>query len=230
MQSSQRYMTASLPWHCSLTRCSPLRVWQLWQYIDCPSVVVLIVKYLPHRYKHPCCTARSAAIWMRANPSSADTRPHAVDAALLSRLSGVAKWAQAIDDIAVCRYMPDRLYMMALDVGFYRLDLARRYWDNVGTASAALAALAADGVIDIRTHQNIFDCATSKMLSLHVCHSSKRDFFVRDIGAEGLVLLAARDGSRGLAEAARWRCRRSRILAAVEKLEVLCYDFSHIAL
>lgn len=125
MQSSQRYMTASLPWRCSLTRCSPLRVWQLWQYIDCPSVVILTVKYLPHRYKHPCCAARSAAVWMRANPSPADARPHAVDAAFLTRPACIAKGTHAVDNAATCRYMPDRLYMMAFDVGFYRLGLAR---------------------------------------------------------------------------------------------------------
>ena len=142
MQSSQRHMATSLPRRCSLTRCSPLRVWQLWQYIDCPFVVVLTVKYLPHRYQHPCCAARSVAIWMRADPSPADTRPHVVDTAFLSRLARVAEWAQAVDDIAVCRYMPDWLYTMALDVGFYYLDLALRYRDEVGTTGAALAALA----------------------------------------------------------------------------------------
>ena len=230
MQSSQRYMIASLPRRCSWTRCSLLRVWQLWQYIDCPFVVVLIVKYLPHRYKHPCRAARSATVWMRANPSPADARSHAVDAAFLSRLARVAIWAQAVADIAICRYMPDRLYMVALDVGFYRLDLARRHRDDVGTASAALAALAADGVVGIWAHQDVLYRAASKMFSLHVCHLLKWDFFVWDIGAKGLVLLAARDGSRGLAEAARRWCRRSRILAAVEKLEVLCDDFGHIAL
>jgi hypothetical protein len=87
--------------------------------------MVLTVKYLPHRYKHPCRAARSAAIWVRADPSPADARPYAVDAAFLSRLACVAKWAQAVDNIAVCRYMSDRLYMMALDVGSYRLGLAR---------------------------------------------------------------------------------------------------------
>ena len=165
-------MTASLLWRCSLTRCSPLRVWQLWQYIDCPFVVVLIVKYLPHRYKHPCRAARSATVWMRANPSPANARPHAVDAAFLPWLARVAKWAQAVDNIAICRYMPDWLYMMALDVGFYRLNLARRHWDDVSTASAALTAFAADGIVDIWAHQDILYRATSKMLFLHVCHLS----------------------------------------------------------
>ena len=104
--------------------------------------------------------------------------------------------------------MPDRLYMMALDVGFYRLDLALRHRNDVGTASAALAALAADDVVDIGAHQDILYRAASKMLLLHVYHLLKWDFFIRDIGAEGLVLLAARDGAGCLAEAARWRCRR----------------------
>ena len=62
---------------------------------------------------------------MRANPSPADARPHAVDAAFLPRLARIAKWTQTVDDIAVSRYMPDRLYMMAFDVGFYRLNLTR---------------------------------------------------------------------------------------------------------
>ena len=167
---------------------------------------------------------------MRANPSPADARPHAVDAAFLPRLACVAKWAQAVDNVAICMYMPDRLYMMALDVGFYRLNLARRHWDDVSTASAALTAFAADGIVDIWAHQDILYRATSKMLLLHVYHLLKWDLLIWDIRAEGLVLLAARDGSRGLAEAARWRCRRSRILAAIEKLEILCYDFGHIAL
>lgn len=202
-------MTVSLLWRCSLTRCSLLRVWQLWQYIDCPSIVVLIVKYLPHRYKHPCRAARSATVWMRANPSPADARPHAVDAAFLAWLARVAKWTQTVDDIAVCRYMPDRLYMMALDVGFYRLDLALRYWDDVGTASAALAALAANGVISIGAHQDILYRATSKMLLLHIYHLLKWDLLIWDIRPEGLVLLAARYGTGRLAEAARRWCRRS---------------------
>lgn len=210
MQSSQRYMTASLPWRCSLTRCSPLRVWQLWQYIDCPSVVILAIKYLPHRYKHSRCAARSAAVWMRANPSPANARPHAVDATFFAWLARIAKWAHAVKDVAACRYMPDRLYTMALDVGFYRLGLARRYRYDVGAASATLAALAAYGMVDVWARQNIVNRATFKILlvNLHVSHSSKWYFFIRDCRAECLVLLAARDGSGCLAEAARRRCRR----------------------